>query len=100
MSEELKPVGFIYRCGETIHFHRMQLDHFYSLDHGDTYVKGEPVYCRSLPAVPAEQTAQEDREADQAEFHKLWGVCTFNGCHEYNAAKSFWIAALEYARKK
>lgn len=49
---------------------------------------------------PAEQTAQQDREADQAEFHKLWGVCTFNGCHEYNAAKSFWIAALEYARKK
>lgn len=50
MSEELKPVGFIYRCGETIHFHRMQLDYFYSMDNGDTYVKGEPVYCRSLPA--------------------------------------------------
>ena len=68
--ESGEAVGWIYKCGECVYFHRKPLDHFYSLDNGETYVKGAPVYLH--PPRSNEQTAQEDREAWFA-GRNVWG---------------------------
>ncbi|CAE6899742.1 hypothetical protein [Paraburkholderia domus] len=45
-----EPVAWMYKCGSAVHLEKRQLDHYYSMDRGDTYVKGVPLYAAPKPA--------------------------------------------------
>jgi hypothetical protein len=49
-----EPVAWMYRCWDTVHLERNQIDHYYSVDQGETYVKGIPLYATPQSSQPVE----------------------------------------------
>ena len=44
-----EPFAWAYKCGDQVHLHTKKLDHYYSMDFGETYVKGIPLYAAPQP---------------------------------------------------
>jgi hypothetical protein len=57
-TERATPVAWMYKCWETVHLERNQLDHYYSVDQGETYVKGVPLYTHPTGAQPSTSTEE------------------------------------------
>lgn len=61
---EQQPVAWAYQCGDTLHLMHHKLDHYFSMDDGETFVKGRPlVYLAAPKEEPAVLTQGKGAQA-------------------------------------
>ena len=50
-NEQVEPVAWMYKCWNTTHLVDKKLDYYFSIDDGETYVKGIPLYTTPPPVT-------------------------------------------------
>lgn len=91
---EQEPVAWMYKCWSTTHLVDKKLDHYFSVDDGETYVKGVPLYTAPPQRKPLIDWVSVDDRLPESGGYYLVTVDTDDGPHVdvllFNEKRKHW----------